>query len=1192
MFSEGHGRRSRRNKQARTASFGRAAHLRPALALESLEDRALLAAQLIASDVTTRTVTAGETIQIPVTYQTLDDSGNPAALGANLISFNLHFDDTKLTYVETTNENFEDIVVRANSVRDESEVTGSDNALTGGAATNKVLTAAYSDNPAVVAGWPNAPATTPLQLYIATFTVNAGFSGSTTVNFSANDTGNVQGQAAQFEFDSRALTLSSGAANTDPVINSAASASVPENQTTAIDVDATDGDSDTLTYALSGGADAALFNINSSSGVVTFKAAPDFEAPADNGANNVYDFQVTVTDGNGGSAVQNIAVTVTDVNEQANRAPVINSSATASVQENQTSAIDVNATDEDGDSIDYSITGGADAALFNIVTDTGVVTFKAAPDFEAPTDSGGTNVYAITVTAADVNGGSDVQNIAITVTNVVEQANRNPTINSAAAASVAENQLSAIDVNATDLDGDTLSYAISGGADADDFNIVAATGVVTFKSAPDFEIPGDTGGDNVYNLDVTVTDGNGGSAVQSIAITVTDIDETSNGILQGRKFSDLNADGVRDANEPWLNGWTILLVNSAGTIVDQQVTGDVDFNGDNVIDPATEMGWFRFSATPGTYTLDEVAQDGWKQTAPASRLAALAFSLDSQLEFRETSNDWRNWGGLDETWFLGANSWYYVTPDGSLYAWDGSARDNLSGTLVETFSPEYHENPSLLYDAEPAVSPTFTVVANQTLPNVNFGNFNIGNTGSIHGRKFNDLNGDGQRSDNEEWLNGWTIELLNADGAVVGSTVTMDMDLNGDNVITPATESGWYWFNDVAPGQWSVREVVQAGWEQTTPADAVAAEAFKLDNDLNLRFSRSLFPNWGGLNERWMLGDDNWYYVTPDGAFYEWNGSERSNLSGTQVGQLSPEYHADPSLIYNALNPAWFNVQVDPGQTVEGLNFGNRQTDGGGPTTGFDGQGNVRARVAGNHLILTGDNAGNGVSVYLNNDGFVTVAGMGNTTIEGQSSPWVIDGWTSIPGDVRASLKGGDDALAIRDVSIGRNATVRLDAGNDYFLTDNISVARNLDVRASSGDNTILVQNSSVGNLARVVTGNGNDGIFGDGITVNGKTSISTRGGNDVFAIRDSSHAGNASVSMGSGDDQVVLAGANSLGGKVTADGNSGTDAVDVDDATTFASEPNVRRFEQDFVADVDGLLDQLMTRLANVGLDGLLSAN
>ncbi|MCB0125509.1 MAG: VWA domain-containing protein, partial [Caldilineaceae bacterium] len=103
--------------------------------------------------------------------------------------------------------------------------------------------------------------------------------------------------------------------NSAPAITSAATANAAENQTAVTTVTATDGDGDTLSYSISGGADAALFSINSSTGVLTFVAAPDFENPTDAGGDNVYDAQVTVSDGNSGSDVQDIAVTVTDVNE-------------------------------------------------------------------------------------------------------------------------------------------------------------------------------------------------------------------------------------------------------------------------------------------------------------------------------------------------------------------------------------------------------------------------------------------------------------------------------------------------------------------------------------------------------------------------------------------------------------------------------------------------------------------------------------------------------------------------------------------------------------------------------------------------------------------------------------------------------------------------------------------------------------
>ncbi|MCF8080764.1 MAG: hypothetical protein K9K88_15910, partial [Desulfobacterales bacterium] len=69
------------------------------------------------------------------------------------------------------------------------------------------------------------------------------------------------------------------------------------------------------TFAVSGGADAGRFSIDANTGVLTFNSAPDFEAPADADANNIYEVQVTASDGNGGSDTQTISVAVTNVND-------------------------------------------------------------------------------------------------------------------------------------------------------------------------------------------------------------------------------------------------------------------------------------------------------------------------------------------------------------------------------------------------------------------------------------------------------------------------------------------------------------------------------------------------------------------------------------------------------------------------------------------------------------------------------------------------------------------------------------------------------------------------------------------------------------------------------------------------------------------------------------------------------------
>jgi len=300
--------------------------------------------------------------------------------------------------------------------------------------------------------------------------------------------------------------------NAAPVVTNAATFSVVENTTSAFTATATDSDAgDTLTFSLTG-TDASLFAIDSSSGVVSFVGAPDFEMPGDAGADNVYDVTVNASDGTA-TATQAVAITVTDVNE----APVITNAAAVSAAENQTVAITAAATDSDGDALTFSLTG-TDASLFAIDATTGVISFVGAPDFEMPGDAGANNVFDVIVNVSDGTA-TTTQNLAITVTNV----NEAPVITSAAAISVAENSTNVTNVGSSDVDGDSLDFTLSG-ADAALFTIDAA-GALDFVSPPDFETPGDANSDNVFNITITGTDPGGLTDSQAVAVTVTDVNE-------------------------------------------------------------------------------------------------------------------------------------------------------------------------------------------------------------------------------------------------------------------------------------------------------------------------------------------------------------------------------------------------------------------------------------------------------------------------------------------------------------------------------------------------------------------------------------------------------------------------------------------------------------------------------------------
>ncbi|MDA1052496.1 MAG: tandem-95 repeat protein [Planctomycetota bacterium] len=100
-------------------------------------------------------------------------------------------------------------------------------------------------------------------------------------------------------------------------------------------------------------------------------------------------------------------------------------------------------------------------------------------------------------------------------------------------------------------------------------------------------------------------------------------------------------------------------------------------------------------------------------------------------------------------------------------------------------------------------------------PQLAFGNYQ---PGSLHGRKYEDLNANGQHDPGEPYLNDWTITLTDAGGVTVAQT-THDHDINGDGEIDPGRESGWYWFDNLRPGIFTITETQQAGWTASQAAD-------------------------------------------------------------------------------------------------------------------------------------------------------------------------------------------------------------------------------------------------------------------------------------------------------------------------------------------------------------------------------------
>jgi glucose/arabinose dehydrogenase len=98
-------------------------------------------------------------------------------------------------------------------------------------------------------------------------------------------------------------------------------------------------------------------------------------------------------------------------------------------------------------------------------------------------------------------------------------ANAAPSFTSGTAATIAENTAAAYQAAATDPNGDPVTFSIAGGADAARFTITGA-GALSFAPAPNFDLPADADANNVYAVQLRVSDGTLSSTLD-LNVTVT-----------------------------------------------------------------------------------------------------------------------------------------------------------------------------------------------------------------------------------------------------------------------------------------------------------------------------------------------------------------------------------------------------------------------------------------------------------------------------------------------------------------------------------------------------------------------------------------------------------------------------------------------------------------------------------------------
>ncbi|WP_142860306.1 Ig-like domain-containing protein [Salinigranum halophilum] len=206
-------------------------------------------------------------------------------------------------------------------------------------------------------------------------------------------------------------------------------------------------------------------------------------------------FDVQVADGLGGTDTVTVDVTVSGVGD----VPVAGDE-TLTTDEDTEGSITLPAVDADGDSLTYAVTAQPTDGV--VTVDGTTLTYDPDADFV------GSNVFSYRVD--DGTDGTDTGDVSVTVS-----ATNDPPVATATSLTTDEEVTAEVDVSATDVDGDTLTYSVA--AQAADGWVYNTDNTFTYVPDTDFF------GTDAFTYEVD--DGNGGTDTATVSVTVTNVND-------------------------------------------------------------------------------------------------------------------------------------------------------------------------------------------------------------------------------------------------------------------------------------------------------------------------------------------------------------------------------------------------------------------------------------------------------------------------------------------------------------------------------------------------------------------------------------------------------------------------------------------------------------------------------------------
>ncbi len=244
-----------------------------------------------------------------------------------------------------------------------------------------------------------------------------------------------------------------------------------------------------------------------------------------------------------------------------------------------------------------------------------------------------------------------------------------------------------------------------------------------------------------------------------------------------------------------------------------------------------------------------------------------------------------------------------------------------------------------IFPPDPGIH-TITLSAGEELTNINFSNVEdiTIQLGYICGIKFNDINGDGNQDlPDEVGLPNWTFNLTGA------ANLTATTDIRGN-----------FCFENLRPGDYIITEVIQDGWEVTTPNTSGTYSLTLLpgQNITDIKFgNKEKLGSICGMKYNDLNGDGDWDSGEPGLSGWQislslWGYTSSGHASGPTLNEIAidttdengnycftnvrqgnyliGEYHKSG---WTQTEPATFaySVTLTPGQIIVELNFGNKE---------------------------------------------------------------------------------------------------------------------------------------------------------------------------------------------------------------------------------------------------------------------------